>query len=303
MNYKIIFLIFSLFFINNVSAEIIFSENFEKQTEGNFTLTAGNPTFITTPPFDYYLNQPIGTGFTLSIFNNSIQPFTNFSNTFYVRINSQNNYNFDITYCNIGCNQYILITLQNRTGAGNQNNYYIEFWNGIVLDSSNINTINLSNYNDSFGYVKIESKYQNNQMLLYLNDTLINTYNTSVIFSSNFTELYYDVSSAFSFGLDEINLNSISPTLYYTPIISSLTISRLSTCNSTRTYSDIVFPLMGLLLMILGFGTIFVALKSGINGGTIIGSTIFAGVLVAIIGFGLILIGNYLLYSIYNVTC
>jgi len=80
--------------------------------------------------------------------------------------------------------------------------------------------------------------------------------------------------------------------------------SKLETCASTRGYSDTVIPLMGLLLMIVGFGTIFITMRSGMTGSSnMSGTLILSSIMLIVVGFGLLIIGNYLLYAIYGVTC
>jgi hypothetical protein len=68
-------------------------------------------------------------------------------------------------------------------------------------------------------------------------------------------------------------------------------------------YSDIAIPLFGLALLVLGFGTLYMTLRTGMSGGEISTVLIVSAIMTSIIGFGLIILGNYLLYAIYGATC
>ena len=299
MNYKIIFLIFSLFFINNAFAEVILQENFNTQTSGNFSVFAGTPTY----PETFYIYSIFRDPSANVILRNTSTGNENISYIYYVNVS--NNYNFITTfYNNETFSKYYEISFRNTSTTSNE--YFIDCNDGINGYHSDTQSINLNNYKDENGWTKIENTINTTNNILKINDVEVLNSNLGICsYNKNVTEIIFN--RLYPFYIDNILLTNLSdvtiPISSDIIVTSSLTTSRLSTCNSTRAYSDIVFPLMGLLLMIFGLGTIFVTLKSGFDGGTILGTTIFAGVLVAIIGFGLMLVGNYLLYLIYNVTC
>lgn len=102
---------------------------------------------------------------------------------------------------------------------------------------------------------------------------------------------YYSQTIIVTFNLTNVNQNVI---LQGTPLQV-----HIDTCTGIRSYSDIAIPLFGLALMILAFGVIFITLKSQ----TITAPLLITTMMIAVIGFALILVGNYLLYAIYGVTC
>ncbi len=125
-------------------------------------------------------------------------------------------------------------------------------------------------------------------------------FDASTITWNNKPELQDAIGSRYMLD-DSFNSIVITPEIV---ISTTQTISpKINTCNNIRSYSDIVIPLFGLALMILGFGSLFITLKSSINGNQISGILITTSIMISIIGFGMILIGNYLLYIIYNFTC
>lgn len=97
----------------------------------------------------------------------------------------------------------------------------------------------------------------------------------------------------------EITQENITVIVNSVSLQTSLTASKSQTCSSTRGYSDIAIPLFGLALMILGFSVIIITLRS--NSLTL--TVLITAITTSISGFALLLVGNYLLYAIYTVTC
>lgn len=204
MNYKILFLIFSLFFINNVSASI-FQEDFNTQTSGNFTVISGTPTYLST----FYTYSLYYDPTTNLILRNTTIGVENISYVYYV--NTSNNYDFITSFYDITTTQYYEIIFINKTGTLNE--YFTDCDDGINGYHSDIQTLNLSNYKDINGWIKIENIINTTNNILKLNDVEIFNSNLGVCnYSKTITEII--INKNYPFYLDNVillNLSESSP--------------------------------------------------------------------------------------------
>lgn len=207
MNYKILFLVFTLlFFINNVSATVIFQENFETQTTGNFSILSGTPTFVTTSPYGYYMLNDLTV--TLLVTNTTLPDFLNYEYTFLIKIDASNQYNFNVDFYNSTYESYVSFLFENHTGVPTK--YWLECYNGTdYCGGLNINTVNLSSYRDINNYVKIMLKSDSTNIYLYINDGLINTYPLDITYTSNFTINEIAINKFKPFAFDEVSINTV----------------------------------------------------------------------------------------------
>ncbi len=202
-------------------------------------------------------------------------------------------------------NKSLIIYANGSTNIIQDNYENYETINMIIVPSSDNININVSKWEISGSYNRSWIENSSNSSITTLHtigDLPINTktylnidgLRVSTLVSNSTGYVTFNYVGGYSQHLFEIS----------TYVSSNININRLATCASTKSYSDIVFPLMGLLLMITGFGTIFITLKSSFNEGTTVsGAIIISSTLLIVVGFGLILVGNYLLYAIYGVTC
>jgi hypothetical protein len=77
----------------------------------------------------------------------------------------------------------------------------------------------------------------------------------------------------------------------------TLAAGRASTCGSLMTYESAIMSIFGLALMILGFAVVLFSLKNQ-NG-----AAILSGIMTMIIGFAMLILGNYILYAIFGALC
>lgn len=87
--------------------------------------------------------------------------------------------------------------------------------------------------------------------------------------------------------------------LHTTDLTENIAISKSQSCSGINSYITIVVPLFGLALMIFSIVIVYGQLRLSEHINPVIIST---AIIVSIVGFGMLMIGNYLIYNILNVT-
>jgi hypothetical protein len=203
------------------------------------------------------------------------------------------------------------ISLQNNTAKFYSNgtidflsnNDYDTQTNFSVIPSSNSINVTISTWNTTGDYKKQWNESSSNSS--------VTTQHTIGDFPSltNIEILIDGVSSAVimsnSSGYISFNyVGGYSEHQFETQIYSqSLQASKTATCSGISSYIPITIPLFGLALMILAFGVIIFQIRGTLGEESQLNFTLISvSVMTAIIGFGMLLVGNYLIYSILNVT-
>jgi len=84
---------------------------------------------------------------------------------------------------------------------------------------------------------------------------------------------------------------------------TALVVSKAQTCSGIASYITVVVPLFGLALMIFSLSIVIIQIKGSQSQSTPINPLLIStAIIVSIVGFGMLLIGNYLIYSILTVT-
>jgi len=206
MNYKIIFLFLALFWINNVNAQtMIFQENFDTQTSGNFTVFAGTPTYPATF-YIFSIYRDPGTNVVLR--NTDVNGFENISYVYYV--NTSDNYDFITSFYDNTITQYYEIIFTNKTGT--LDSYFIDCDDGINGYHSDTQTLNLNNYKDANGWTKIENIINITNNIIKINNVQIFNSNLGVCtYNKTVTEVIFNKN--YPFYLDNIILTNTSTSL------------------------------------------------------------------------------------------
>ncbi len=216
-----------------------------------------------TPEPDYYIAQ--GNGYSLGTQGGSILLNAYYANVSFGRI---------------------LVTNSTET-----NNLY-DYAYGNVTDGNSV-ALNNTNVSTSAGYTLTGS----NGAYLF-NYIFIDGQTYNFTFSKN---SYDSVSAPILFNGDFIQINA---NLTLTPIIPVRSSNLSTTCGNIANFSYTTLVLIGLSLIILGFSLILIILRSsGFNSVLLLSSLIITDIIVIIIGFSMIFLGNYLLSSIYTVLC
>lgn len=124
-------------------------------------------------------------------------------------------------------------------------------------------------------------------------------YNTGFIFLDNNT---YEVSFSYPHYKFDTTLIKFNTGYIYTfndPPVMTIGGYQQQSQTSINNYAQIAFPIMGLLLMIYGFCIILSIIKNS-EESNMSGSTLLSSITFIIIGFGLIVLGNYLYWAIVN---
>ncbi len=185
--------------------------------------------------------------------------------------------------------------------------HYLEInVNGTRLNfttTTNKTLTGVSSYNGTINFTANGSGILTTTILTNNSLTPYNLYTDGILSSTITTDIGGNL--IFNFTGDGITHNIMilqgsSPT----PPLPSIQISKTFTCGGITGYANIAIPLFGLALMILAFAFILLQIRSSIGGETHISViTITSGILVSIVGFAMLILGNYILNSIFGALC
>jgi len=276
---KLILLFCILFIIPYTHAQTIIQEDFNSQTPGNFSIYAGSPTYPTTIYGNSIYTDP---SLNVVIRNTSNTAFENVSYVYYVNVS--NNYDFITSFYDSDYLKYYEIIFINKTGVLNQ--YFIDCDDGVNGYHSSESNLNLNDYKDINGWIKIENNINITHNTLKLNDIEINNINLGVCnYNKTITEIIFNKN--YPFYLDNILLSTIQDS----EDVNLTSVINWSTSSNGLDLWIAIEKLLRMLIIIFVIGFIIVTIKG-------IFSNQFHAIIVDLIN---ILIGIIVLVAIYAI--